>query len=162
MLNEISWLSSIPHQNDFTRHLLVLLDLADASFLIAKPLCWVVPESAMSHGQLRNQKTSSSVLCDWLKSHTYRHSFLISAMAFLVMLRGNSMASMPFRIMLYVFMGSDPVNGGVPVNKQIYLRPSLYNRQHKLDLAKCLPVFPRSCNGCCILTITTIVILSNI
>jgi hypothetical protein len=33
--------------------LLVLLDLTDASFLITKPLCWVVPES-VSYIQFHN------------------------------------------------------------------------------------------------------------
>lgn len=38
----------------------------------------------------------------------------MSALAVLVMFLGNSTASMPFRMELYVFMGSGPVKGGVP------------------------------------------------
>lgn len=52
----------------------------------------------------------------------YLHNFLIKTLAFLVIFRGNSIASMPFRIILYVFIGSAPVNGGVPItNKNILL-----------------------------------------
>ena len=36
--------------------------------------------------------------------------------ALVVMVRGNSTVSMPFRMMLYVFIGSVPVKGGVPVS----------------------------------------------
>ena len=46
------------------------------------------------------------------------------AEALRVMLRGNSTASMPFRMMLYVFMGSDPVKGGVPVRSSNMSTPS--------------------------------------
>jgi hypothetical protein len=51
----------------FNRHLLVLLNLADASFLIAEPLCRVVPVSATSHGQPQGQKHSDSTFCDKLQ-----------------------------------------------------------------------------------------------
>jgi len=37
--------------------------------------------------------------------------------AFLTIFLGNSIVSMPFRIMLYVFIGSWPENGGLEINK---------------------------------------------
>ena len=43
----------------------------------------------------------------------YRHNRLINDAAIFETLRGNSMASMPFNITLYVFMGSGPENGGL-------------------------------------------------
>lgn len=46
------------------------------------------------------------------------------AVALRVMLRGKSTASMPLRMMLYVFMGSEPVKGGVPVNSSNMSTPS--------------------------------------
>lgn len=42
-----------------------------------------------------------------------RHNFLMREAAFFPILRGNSITSIPFRIMLYVFIGSDPENGGL-------------------------------------------------
>jgi hypothetical protein len=50
------------HRLCHTRHLLVLLYLTDATFLIAKPLCWVVPESATPYSQDHNCETGA--LCD--------------------------------------------------------------------------------------------------
>lgn len=45
---------------------------------------------------------------------TYRQSFLMSAVALRLMMRGKSTASMPLMMTLYVFMGSEPLKGGVP------------------------------------------------
>lgn len=44
---------------------------------------------------------------------TYLQSFLMRLCAFLVILLGNSIMSIPFRMMLYVFIGSEPENGGL-------------------------------------------------
>lgn len=44
---------------------------------------------------------------------TYLHSFLIRLAAFLVIFLGNSIMSMPLRMMLYVFIGSGPEKGGL-------------------------------------------------
>jgi len=43
----------------------------------------------------------------------YRHSRLINNAAIFETLRGNSIASIPFNIILYVFIGSGPENGGL-------------------------------------------------
>jgi len=43
----------------------------------------------------------------------YLHSFLIRLAAFLVIFLGNSIMSMPLRMMLYVFIGSGPEKGGL-------------------------------------------------
>ncbi len=43
----------------------------------------------------------------------YRHNLLINNAAIFETLRGNSIASIPFNIKLYVFIGSGPVNGGL-------------------------------------------------
>lgn len=58
------------------------------------------------------------------KKKRYRQSFLMRAVALRVMLRGKSTASMPLRMMLYVFMGSNPVKGGVPVNNSNMRTPN--------------------------------------
>ena len=42
-----------------------------------------------------------------------RHNFFINIVAVFPTLLGNSTTSIPFRIMLYVFIGSDPANGGL-------------------------------------------------
>lgn len=42
-----------------------------------------------------------------------RQSFFINIVAVLPTLLGNSTTSIPLRIMLYVFIGSDPANGGL-------------------------------------------------
>ena len=47
------------------------------------------------------------------QNKTDLHTFFIRFWAFLVIFLGNSIASIPLRIMLYVFMGSLPENGGL-------------------------------------------------
>ena len=42
-----------------------------------------------------------------------RHSLLMSMWALRLIFFGNSITSMPLRIILYVFMGSEPENGGL-------------------------------------------------
>ena len=44
---------------------------------------------------------------------SYRHKRLIKSDAILETFRGNSMASIPFKMMLYVFIGSEPENGAL-------------------------------------------------
>jgi hypothetical protein len=43
----------------------------------------------------------------------YRHNRLINNAAIFDTRRGNSIASIPFNIILYVFIGSEPENGGL-------------------------------------------------
>jgi hypothetical protein len=43
----------------------------------------------------------------------YRHNRLINNVAIFDTRRGNSIASIPFNITLYVFIGSEPENGGL-------------------------------------------------
>ncbi len=47
---------------------------------------------------------------------SYRHNRLINNDAIFDTRRGNSIASIPFKIILYVFIGSEPENGGL-INK---------------------------------------------
>ncbi len=44
---------------------------------------------------------------------THLHSFLIRLPAFLVIFFGNSIMSIPLKMILYVFIGSGPENGGL-------------------------------------------------
>ena len=41
------------------------------------------------------------------------HNFLMRLCALRVIFFGNSITSMPLRMILYVFIGSDPENGGL-------------------------------------------------
>lgn len=53
---------------------------------------------------------------DWtsrLFKCTHLHSFLIRLPAFLVIFFGNSIMSIPLKMILYVFIGSGPENGGL-------------------------------------------------
>ena len=61
----------------------------------------------------------------------YLQSFLISAMAFLDIIRGNSIASIPFKMILYVFIGSGPVNGGLKEKNNILLKQKKKKRKEK-------------------------------
>ena len=58
-----------------------------------------------------------------------RHSFLMRLCALRVIFFGNSMTSMPFRIMLYVFIGSDPVKGGLKQSQVLGL-VSAWQKKH--------------------------------
>jgi len=60
------------------------------------------------HAKNRSTRTGSDV-------GLYLQTFLMRFCAFFVILRGKSMASIPFRMMLYVFIGSDAENGGLKV-----------------------------------------------
>lgn len=53
-------------------------------------------------------------------ANTHLHSFLIRLAAFLVIFFGNSIMSMPLRMMLYVFMGSGPEKGGLQNIRQTH------------------------------------------
>lgn len=53
-------------------------------------------------------------------TNTHLHSFLIRLAAFLVIFFGNSIMSMPLRMMLYVFMGSGPEKGGLQNIRQTH------------------------------------------
>lgn len=44
---------------------------------------------------------------------THLHNFLIRLPAFLVIFFGNSIMSIPLKMILYVFIGSGPENGGL-------------------------------------------------
>ncbi len=59
------------------------------------------------------------VLGKQLVKYFYRHNRLINDAAIFETLRGNSTASIPFNITLYVFMGSGPENGGLNYEKCI-------------------------------------------
>lgn len=52
-------------------------------------------------------------MCFYSVMDAYLHSFLIRLAAFLVIFLGNSIMSMPLRMMLYVFIGSGPEKGGL-------------------------------------------------
>ena len=71
-----------------------------------------------------DSKTILTCLFVYDKIKMYLHNFLIKTVAFRVIVRGNSMASIPFRMILYVFIGSAPVNGGVPVRSSNISTPS--------------------------------------
>ncbi len=47
------------------------------------------------------------------RADSHLHSLLITLAALLVIFLGNATISIPRRIMLYVFMGSDPEKGGL-------------------------------------------------
>jgi hypothetical protein len=84
--------------------LLVLLNIFDAAFLIANPFYWILSKEI--------PKWRSRIDCSpW--SFSYRHSRLINNEAIFETFLGNSMASMPFKITLYVFIGSEPENGAL-------------------------------------------------
>lgn len=57
--------------------------------------------------------------------NAYLHSFFIKLAAFLVIFFGNSIMSIPLSIMLYVFIGSGPENGGLKTN--VYGRININN-----------------------------------
>lgn len=87
---------------------------------ILKRETWLVLDNERSR-----EKTHLCFWISWIPPRWYPNrseglslqSFLIKAVALRVMFLGNSIASIPFKMMLYVLIGSGPVNGGVPLNK---------------------------------------------
>ena len=77
-----------------------------------------------------------------------RHNFLMREAAFLPIRRGNSMTSIPFRIILYVFMGSEPENGGLKkYNELLYI---LYHKLKRFLRLSNLSIFCGYMNTMCI------------
>lgn len=85
------------------RSILVLLNIGDATFLITDTFYWVFSTKA----RLRWYKKAD------VGDNSYRHKRLIRREAIFETRRGNSIASIPFKIILYVFMGSEPEKGGL-------------------------------------------------
>lgn len=107
----------------------MLLYFTDATSLISKTFCWIISEKEQFvllilqstniyyyAINIYHDKRRKTLICKSIIYTIYLQSFLMSAIALRVMDLGNSIASIPFKIILYVFIGSAPVKGGVPVS----------------------------------------------
>jgi hypothetical protein len=79
----------------------MFLNVFYSIFLITNTFNWIF------------SKYNNLLIEEKLSLYFYRHNRLINNAAILETLRGNSIASIPFNITLYVFIGSGPENGGL-------------------------------------------------
>lgn len=121
------------HTNDLIikswTHILVFLDVLNTILLVAKSLRWIVPVTQNTCTQNRSSICVFQNLKLRYRLRLYLHSLLIKFAALLVIFLGNSTISIPLRIMLYVFMGSDPEKGGLEPKEENWKR----QKYHKIS-----------------------------